>query len=224
MSATVLILVEGPTEARFATELLKPHLETYGVYLQRPSLIDPKKGSGVPHPKGGVKRYAPIKRNLMSLLRATHITAVTTMFDFYARPIDFPAAPATGTPRQRVETVERAFAADIGDQRFIPYLSLHEYEALLFSDPDVIATQLLADSSQRKALHQIREAFQTPEDIDESWDTAPGNRIRKLFPKYSKDVTGSLIATAIGLPKIREHCTHFHQWLTQLEALGTQNA
>ncbi len=60
----------------------------------------------------------------------------TTMFDLYALPDDFPgyeAAKAIGEPYARVAALETAFAEAINDSRFIPYIQLHEFEALLFA-------------------------------------------------------------------------------------------
>lgn len=60
----------------------------------------------------------------------------TTMFDLYALPDDFPGyetAKAIGEPYVRVAALETAFAEAINDGRFIPYIQLHEFEALLFA-------------------------------------------------------------------------------------------
>ncbi|MEZ4606932.1 MAG: DUF4276 family protein [Deinococcales bacterium] len=48
----------------------------------------------------------------------------------------------------RIDLLEQAMLKKIGDhfpnyaQRFIPYISLHEFEALLFSEPSILAEKM----------------------------------------------------------------------------------
>jgi hypothetical protein len=52
-------------------------------------------------------------------------------------PADFPAydqALSAIDPYMRVEVLESAMAADISDSRFIPYIQLHEFEALVLAE------------------------------------------------------------------------------------------
>jgi hypothetical protein len=78
-----------------------------------------------------------VKRDLQRLLADTGAERITTMLDYYGLPDDFPglANRPSGNCYQRVEHVERAFQGDIAHPRFLPYLALHEFEALLFTDP-----------------------------------------------------------------------------------------
>lgn len=69
-------------------------------------------------------------------------------------------------------------------------------------------------------LQRVRSSFLTPEDVNDSSETAPSKRIQKAIPRYNKRVAGSQIASAIGLCAIRAQCPRFNRWLTQLEALG----
>src|SRR5579872_5569737 len=61
------------------------------------------------------------------------------MIDLYAIHADFPellaAEKLRHLPDKRVEFLEQAFVKDIGDQRFVPYIQLHEFEAYRFADP-----------------------------------------------------------------------------------------
>ena len=62
----------------------------------------------------------------------------TTMFDLYALPVDFPGyedACNCSNPYLRVERLEEEFLKDIGSTNFIPYIQLHEFEALVLTDP-----------------------------------------------------------------------------------------
>ena len=133
------------------------------------------------------------------------------MLDFYGLPESFPgrANPRGGTPLERASYVEKAWSADVDNARFRPYLSLHEFEALLFVNPKEITQGF----SRPELLPQ------TPEDINDHPDTAPSARLRKLFPRYSKPFFGTLISRRIGLADMRAECKHFGDWLTVLEAL-----
>ncbi len=65
-------------------------------------------------------------------------------------------------------------------------------------------------------LQAIRDQFPTPEDINNSPNTAPSKRILKIFPYYKKVLDGSVVAKAVGLDKIRQECHHFDSWVTRL--------
>ena len=71
-------------------------------------------------------------------------------------------------------------------------------------------------------LKAIRDAFATPEDINNSRLTAPSKRILQTFKsgEYSKTEHGPIIASEIGLVLIRQECSQFNGWVGQLEAMG----
>jgi len=131
------LFAEGPTELTFADTVLKPHLAKLGVYLHPPVLIAHAKKKGRPH-RGGGRKYLPMKNDILRFLAQEKGGDVffTTMIDLYAIHAKFPglaeAEQLRHLPDKRVEALEQAFANDIGDRRFVPYIQLHEYEAYLF--------------------------------------------------------------------------------------------
>lgn len=143
------------------------------------------------------------------------------MVDFYRLPADFPGiaeSRAIPDPVKKVEFIEQRFSDDLHHRRFVPYIQLHEFEALLFSDPKKFSGAFPSLGANLERLEAIRRRFQTPEHINEGDDTAPSKRIFSLLPEYVKAVAGPLIAKQIGLAKLREQCHHFNQWLERLEA------
>ena len=151
----------------------------------------------------------------------------STMVDLYRLPNDFPgydACQAISEPRKRVECLEEQFARDIreqfGDsvisQRFIPYIQLHEFEALLFSDPDKFLDAFPDAGTAIAQLHAIRARYGGPEDIDGGGTTAPSKQILEALPDFVKTVSGILIAKRIGLAAFRRECPHFDGWVTKL--------
>lgn len=149
----------------------------------------------------------------------------TTMFDPYALPIDFPDMndiPPGSTPHQRVQYLEQAFSTDLDNpRRFIPYLQLHEFEAILFSNIEILDHTLSTLMSVRKLneLRQIIQKFEESELINDGPTTAPSKRLFDLYPAYDKRVFGELVAEEIGIDSIRTECRHFNNWIERLEGL-----
>lgn len=228
--ARLYLFSEGATEQTFAGSMLKPHLANFGVYLHNSVLIAHARKKGRVH-RGGGRKYVPIKNDILRFLRQHKAADVffTTMIDLYAIPADFPgladAEKLRHAPDQRVTAIEQAFAGDIGDRRFIPYVQLHEYEAYLFSRPSEFGFFYDHHEKQIAALQEIADAHDTPELIDDGPQTAPSKRIIAELPDYedAKVVVGSQVAELIGLTTIREKCPHFAAWLTRLESLGQES-
>jgi hypothetical protein len=126
-------------------------------------------------------------------------------------------------PYKRVETLEQAFAADIGDERFIPYIQLHEYEAYLFCDLAHFSYFYNNSEKAIAALQAIADRHSTPELIDDGQHSSPSKRIIAEFPDYgdAKPAVGTQVAELIGLELIRSKCCHFAAWLSRLEQLST---
>jgi hypothetical protein len=150
----------------------------------------------------------------------------TTMIDLYAIPAEFPglaeAEKLRHSPEKRVEALEKAFAGDIGDGRFVPYIQLHEYEAYLFSDPTWFRFFYDHHDKQIAALKAIADEHATPELIDDGQHSAPSKRIIAELPDYedAKAAVGPQVAELIGLDVIRSKCPHFAAWLSRLEQLA----
>lgn len=95
---------------------------------------------------------------------------------------------------------------------------MYEFEGLLFSSPSDFAEAIYKPELE-KNFKKIREAFASPEEINNDPNSAPSKRIEKLFPEYEKPIHGSLAAIQIGLNVIRSECELFDGWLNSIEAL-----
>jgi hypothetical protein len=223
------LFAEGPTEQTFARDVLKPHLVNFGVILHQPIRIAIAKKKGKVQRGGVGASYLPVKNDIQRFLAQEISSEVrfTTMIDLYAIHSDFPglnkASKITHLPYERVKALENAFAEDIADRRFIPYLQLHEYEAFLFSDPDKFADYYYRNKTEISRLKAIADKVSSPELINDGPHTAPSKRIIEQFPDYkgAKSILGPLISEAIGLETIRSKCPHFNTWLSTLEQLDT---
>ena len=125
---------------------------------------------------------------------------------------------------ERAKAVEDALSADIESatgsrfdrHRFIPFVMMHEFEALLFSDCNQFAIAI--DRPELATVFQrVRDAFPSPEAIDDSPITAPSKQIEALVPGYEKPLLGALAALEIGLETMRAECPHFDCWVSRLE-------
>ena len=227
--ARLYLFAEGQTEQTFASIILRPHLAKYQVFMHHPRLIAHGRKKGKVHRGGsGYGDYQPMKDDILRSLAEDKNTDVflTTMIDLYAIHYNFPGLKESEIMRQntikRVEFLEKSFANDIDNPRFIPYIQLHEYEAYLFADPTCFES-FYDDCSDRVAiLKTIADSYETPELINDSRETAPSKRIIAQFPDYerAKSTYGPLLAESIGLEVIRNKCHHFNSWLLRLESLS----
>lgn len=97
---------------------------------------------------------------------------------------------------------------------------MHEFEGMLFSDCRRFAGGI-GRPDLAAALQGIRDQFASPEEVNDSPETAPSKRILQLIPGYEKPLLGTLAALEIGLPAIRRECPHFRGWLDRLASLPT---
>jgi hypothetical protein len=221
----VNVIVEGQTEETFVRELLAPHLAEREVFAIA-RRVETGRRRGKIH-RGGVTKFARAEKDIRLWLKQDKRAVVTTMFDLYALPSDFPGsdrASAMSDPVARVRFLEAELNTTIDDQRFGAYFQLHEFEGLLFSEVEAIdeALQLSTPGSGLHELREIRDAFPTPEHIDDGVETAPSKRLSRLYPRYDKPLFGSLIAERIGLDRIRQECHHFREWVAWLESLAEE--
>ncbi len=214
----VLILVEGSTEERFVKEILSVHINPDEFSLI-PTIITTKRVLSGPDCKGGYATYQKIKQQLRRLLNDKSAVAVTTMIDYYALPNDFPEVQNLNESDciKRVNVIEKRFSEDINNPKFIPYLQLHEFEAILFSDPMKIINGFPGKESVLEQLLNQLAGFSSPEHIN--LDNPPSKRILSALPDYDKVISGTSIALEIGLEKIRKECSHFNEWIEKLESL-----
>lgn len=210
----VHVFCEGQTEDVFVREVLRPHFERFGIWLN-PIIL--RTG---PQGKGGISSYGKIRWQVEQKCREDSGALVTTLLDFYALPKDFPAADAGGPSIMRALTMVEAFQKDIGQPNFLANLVVHEFEGLLFSSPPAFGLWFDRRNVVR-AISSVRAEFETPEHINDGPTTAPSKRIFEICITYDKVAHGSLIALDIGLDAIRRECPIFDSWITRLEALAT---
>lgn len=216
----VHVICEGQTEEMFVNEVLAEPFLHSDIHLI-PSLV------GKPGHKGGNFKFERLLTDVRSRLKDKNAYC-TTFFDFYGLPASFPGKQDV-LNQFAIEDKSEALLAALVDElkahlgedplrRFIPYVQMYEFEALLFSHPGKLASGI-GRTDLRFALQQIRDSFDCPEEINNSNLTAPSKRILELYPAYQKPLHGTLAALEIGLGDMRSECRLFDGWLSILASL-----
>lgn len=227
--ARLFIHVEGETEETFVTEILRPHLYGAGFHAVSPKLLGNARAR---MRRGGIRSWPSVRDDILRHLKEDQNVFSTVMVDYYALPKTGPNAwpgrdaPGNLTSSQKGKRVEAAILEDIAARRnttpelcrFIPFVMMYEFEALLFSDCQAFATGVGMPHLALR-MTEIRNAFATPEEINDSPQKSPSKRLEVLIPGYQKPLYGNVAASEIGLAAIRAECVNFANWLTRLEAL-----
>lgn len=227
----LIVHVEGQTEEDFVNELLAPFLYTLGYTRVAARLIGNARQRSR---RGGARSWPAVRKDITNHLKQDAGSLATTMVDYYGLPQTGPRAwpgrhAASTLPYpNNVERVEDQLSQDVVQQmgdgfnpsRFIPFVMIHEFEALLFSDCQRFA-EAIYHADLASPFQEIRDTFQNPEQIDDSPLTAPSKRIIDLVPGYEKPLLGVLAALDIGLNTMRSECPHFDGWLSRLDDAAT---
>jgi Domain of unknown function (DUF4276) len=223
-------LLNHVTEETFTNEILAPHLIEAGYEAVGARLIG---NARLRSHRGGARAWTDVKKDIVRHLKSDRSAVATTMVDYYALPEsgskEWPGRAQANKKQfsQKARTVQAALlndvVADMGSgfdpKRFVPFVVMHEFEGLLFSDCDAFA-RAIGRQSLSVDFQRIRDEFDTPEEINDLPTTTPSNRVKLLVPKYDKPLYGNVAALEVGLGKIREECPQFKQWLTKLEGLA----
>ncbi len=213
----IIIICEGQTEQEFCNTLLQPYFGANGITLQTPLI---KKTMG------GIANWNVLKREIETYLRREKDVLVTTLIDYYGIKDShgFPLwaeKQAIADKSKRLDELEAAMQADVDENlrpRFVPYLQLHEFEGLLFSDKQAFYTTFNEDELVGEdELEQTFTDFDNPEMINDGVETSPSHRLERIISGYDKVVYGCCLAEAIGLDKMRQKSPRFDNWLKRLE-------
>jgi hypothetical protein len=227
--ARLLIHVEGQTEEDFANEVLRNHLVTQGYHSVEARIVG---NARLRQRRGGIRPWPSVRKDIVNHLKEDQDCIATTMVDYYGLPQTAPGewpgrtlSKSLRTVQEKATCVQDAVLNDLvremgnrfDSDRFVPFVVMHEFEGLLFSDCTAFSRSIGRADLEIK-LREIRENFTTPEDINDSPVTAPSKRVETLLPGYEKPLLGVLAVLEIGLSRIRDECPHFDGWLKQLES------
>lgn len=225
---SVYVVVEGLTEQLFVRDVLAPEMASKNIFLYHVLI-------GKPGHKGGDIRFDRAENDIGALLKQRGDSFVTTMFDYFRIDSKWPGKneiikkiqngislssidKATIIESATYNKIVENFPECAPANRFIPYIEMHEFEAILFSNIEILAAKLGINVSK---INEIMEKYNNcPEEINDEPSNAPGKRIEALSTGYRKVVMGKSISQAIGIKNIRLRCPNFNKWVTRLEQLA----
>jgi len=180
--ARLLIHVEGQTEEDFVNEVLRSHLVACGYHSVDARIVG---NARLRRRRGGIRQWPSVKKDIMNHLLEDQGCIATTMVDYYGMPQTAPGgwpgrAMTTGlrTIQEKARCVQDAIRDDLATEmgrhfnreRFVPFVVMHEFEGLLFSDCAAFSHGI-GRSDLEAGFRKIREQFATPEEINDSPDT-----------------------------------------------------
>lgn len=209
------IYCEGQTEESFAKSILAPYFTTKGIMVY-PIIHRTKEGpTGIF--RGGISDYNKAIKEIKRICLQHVNEKVTSFIDYYGLN-NIPQISYVGPNKHvLINQVENRLYSDVACGNFIPYVSLHEFESLLFSKPEEFA--YLNPRAVAKFNTILSEYNNNPEYINNGLETAPSKRIKKEIREYSKVIDGIKIAKHVPLAEMRIKCKHFNEWITRLETL-----
>jgi len=207
----IVVVCEGETEETFVRRVLSGRLTQKTL---KPSCLGGIEPNGYKKLVGAVRQW----------LRTKGITHVTTMIDLYKLPSDFPRkTQAHSDPYKKVRSLEQALAEEIQDARFIPYIMLHEFEALLLTKTglEIIRKRARVGKNDRswKELQRDLARVRKPEMLNDGANSHPSARIKAIWPRFKKTTDGVGILEQVPWEELCAACRHFGDWIRKLEAL-----
>lgn len=220
------ILCEGQTEELFVKNVLKDYLSAFGI-ICKPQLLLTNKQKNC---RGGLLSYTQVTKDLQLMFKQfvdnkKEVHWFTTMFDLYKLPHDFPGYGDTfGNIYDKINHIEIQFAQNINHSNFIPYIQLHEYEALVFANLDSLEAEYPASNALHKKIDELRAILRTKNNNPELVNTlhAPSKYIISALEgihHYNKPKIGASVAQKTNIQNLKEICEHFAQWVDKLEAI-----
>lgn len=224
----VIVISEGQSEQSFLKIVLAPYLGEHLCYI-RAQLI------GTPGHKGGCISFERFSKDVGIALKQRNDTYISSMVDYFRLDNAWPGMDELKLAASAGRTLDKDFLSEILEtntlnklkemfpqydiaSRVIPYFSMHEFEALLFSDITKLSEGL---GVQRQKLQEVLDSYDgDPELINTDPSKAPSKVLKCLNPQYKKVIQGTLIANSIGIAKIKNKCTCFNSWVTRLLELS----
>lgn len=216
------VLVEGNTEEAFVKSVLAPHLGARSVYAT-PIKYETSRSAAGRRYKGGGLQWPGVYKQVREFLRDPRPEyRLTTLFDLYRLPSDFPGMDSHATvtnTAERAGHLESAMATAVGDARFLPYVQRHEFETLVLACLDQLEA---SDPAKRAGIKKLRADIggAPPEDVNDGANTAPSKRLERFVDGYRKVLDGPDVTARAGLAALRVACPRFGAWLTRLESLS----
>lgn len=220
----LIVYVEGISEEEFVKRQLAQHLRLHG--WNSVQAIGVANSLGPKATTGGLTNWRAVKADLNGLFKthADAVTRFTTLWDYYRIPNTFPGVTVAKAAAQGVDRgtiIESALAEVFQEPRFVPYIQIYEFEALVLAALDGVKWLYPEHLPSLNALQQFCRNTGNCEGINDGPDTHPARRIDDAVPGFlrRKEEDGPSALRAVDLEVIRASCPRFSHWLGRLEAL-----
>lgn len=218
----IFIVTEGQSETNFVKKVMVPYFAGRCILIPNTVTTKTDNRHGKTY-KGGVVNYDQIRNTLLKTLAVSSKNKdshVTTMFDFYRLPTDVPGvrdSEKINDPYDKVEHIENEIrkAEGYDGNFFFPYIELHEFEAMLFSD--ITKLEEAYFEYDLTALDECVKMQSNPELINNGEETAPSKRIINCIDCFDKANVGVDVLEKIGIENIAGKCLHFSEWIKRME-------
>lgn len=222
----LLVVCEGQTEREFCRSVVAPAVSSAGVWLAGTLVGKPQRK------RGGISGWNLYRSELVRLAKQRGDRHVGLLVDYYAMPASWPgrASAMTMPPLARGVHVEEALQQDLARElagRFHPCVQLHEFESLLFVEPQHTAMKLAIMSASVNPETLVREFQEIAEGcggsvelIDDSPEHAPSKRIGRLVPTYDKVAWGVTAVMDLDVQDLRAGCAWLDRWLGRIERIS----
>lgn len=225
MSKRLVVYCEGQTEQMFVERLLRNHLISHGIRVERAILaatsLDP---SGQ---RGGFTNWSAIEADLRIEFSSDSDPDLrfTSLLDVYRMPSDVPGFPH-GTSNvftsADVDAIEDEIEKVFGESRFKAYLQRHEFETLVLACPMALKSVFYESTLALDRLQSNLANFANAEDINHGETTHPAARLESAIPGYGdlKASRAFWVLAEAGLDAVRAQCPRFNAWLNRWENWG----
>ncbi|MCC6362553.1 MAG: DUF4276 family protein [Bryobacterales bacterium] len=149
----VNVVVEGQAEEEFVNGVMAPEFYARQVFLFGRALQTGRRG-GVVY-RGGAVTYQRLRKELLRWLANDRSALRTTMIDMYRLADDFPGykpAMKLRDPFDRARMLEKEMASDMDMPLFLPYVQVHEFEALLLTQPEIFSSEFPGQANEVERL------------------------------------------------------------------------
>jgi Domain of unknown function (DUF4276) len=218
----IYIISEGSSEEKFIKEVIAPSFRDLDIYL-KPIQLETSNGF-----KGGALNHDRLRINARNILNQYPKAYLSSLIDLYALRSDFPCfdeSQKLSSPIDKAQYLATKLNIDLVTyvncrvERVITHIQPYELEGLFFSNPQAISLTVPEWGKHHASLQAIRNEFETPEHINNSYEKKPSARLEKLLGYKKKALHASRIGQRVGLSTIEKECPHFAAWLQQLRDL-----
>lgn len=225
----LVFIVEGDSENEFVNRLIRPYLASKGIPdYHIKSIIITMGGGG-----HGFNNIEHFKNTVRPVLHREDQPVITSFIDHYRLNSErklpgYEECIRESDIERKLAKMEEKLQEAVQSIRpyrfFIPYIQRHEFETLLFANPE--GGFDLEDDRIKQEIVALCGSFASIEDINCTPEGAPSVRLGAIYAKYKKKYNKGADAVDIAelttMEKILEKCPRFKNWIDRLvlEALA----